>query len=363
MKNLKRILCLALVLFVVSGAMVGCKEEQIEEQPPHVHEYEKGFCECGDIDLEYTTEGVVMELVGDAYYKVTDYTGSEKRVLIGENYNGKAVKEIGDGAFSSQIYMRYVNLPSTIETIGEKAFFACMALKNINIPEKTSKIGKKAFAECTAITQIDYRAKDIESEERLYLFDNVGTQGEGISLTIGNAVERLPDYLFYPEKTEDGKYNRPNIVSVKFEDNSACKEIGETVFYGIRPLKTVDFGQNSVLESIGNSAFGACVSVESIDLPATVKYIGRYAFGSMTKLNTFTLGATDGWTAVIKVGNEEERIEIKNLSEYLKGSSDFNNIKIDDETKLVDIAFTDFSSAQTNALLFKHLGKISWERE
>ncbi|MBE5749424.1 MAG: leucine-rich repeat domain-containing protein [Clostridiales bacterium] len=364
-KTIKKIICLLLVVFSFSFIFQACKPEPEEETPPpHVHEYENGTCECGEIDKQFTTDGVKMELVNEEYYKVTEYTGTNKRVFIGETYQGKPVKEIADGAFKSKLLLRLINIPDAIEVIGEKAFFACTAIEKIKVPETTRKIGNKAFAECTAVTEIEYRAKTIEIGENpyLYLFDNVGTAGKGVSVVIGNSVESIPDYFFYPEKTEDGKYPRANIASLKFEDNSACKEIGDAAFYAIRQIKEIDFGANSVLEVIGDSAFGSCNGVETLTLPATMKYIGRYAFGAMQKLTTLYIGEADGWQLKRGKSDNQEIVKVEDLSAYLKSSSEFNTIAIDQETKLSDLEFSNLSDPEINARLFTALGKFAWER-
>lgn len=89
---------------------------------------------------------------------ILQYKGEEVDVVVPEIIEGKAVVEIGKGAFSrvkgrwdiSELLLNTVKLPETMEVIAEKAFYAT-ELKNVNLPSKLKKIGDNAFAN----TQID----------------------------------------------------------------------------------------------------------------------------------------------------------------------------------------------------------------
>lgn len=79
------------------------------------------------------------------------------------------------------------------------------------------------------------------------------------------------------------------LESVTFEDNSKVKALPKTVFNNNKSLKTIDFGSNSVLETIGESAFWGCSALETFNPPATLKTIGATAFEKCTSLKDVTI--------------------------------------------------------------------------
>ena len=83
----------------------------------------------------------------------------------------------------------------------------------------------------------------------------------------------------------DGNFNgNMKIVSV---DLNNVKTLGNEVFFKCSNLSSVDFG--NVIESIGNSAFASCESLnQEVILPSTVQKIGAQAFrfSAISKLNT-----------------------------------------------------------------------------
>ena len=78
------------------------------------------------------------------------------------------------------------------------------------------------------------------------VFGNAGTGGNGISVTFGDSVERIPDYLFYARNS-----NYPKIAGIKIGNN---------------------------VKSIGSYAFRSVSSVSSVIIPVSVERIGEYAF-------------------------------------------------------------------------------------
>ena len=61
-----------------------------------------------------------------------------------------------------------------------------------------------------------------------YVFSYCGSKGDGITVTIGSNVTRIPAYLFYPY---NGSNYIPKITAVEFEEGSQCRCIGSNAFY------------------------------------------------------------------------------------------------------------------------------------
>lgn len=147
------------------------------------------------------------------------------------NLNSVTIPEgydrLGDNAFKGQKNVETFNLPSSLKLIGESAFEGCYAMKSITLNEGLENIGKHAFVG-TALTKIDFPS----------------------SLRIIN------DAAFAYLRIEDLKFN-------------------------------------AGLYYIGNSAFGldnAIQGLKSIQIPASVKFIGACAFYGREYHDVYFLG-------------------------------------------------------------------------
>jgi hypothetical protein len=69
-----------------------------------------------------------------------------------------------------------------------------------------------------------------------------------------------------------------------------ARVIGEDAFYGCENLTTVSFEKGNGLESIGQRAFKYCVSLSSINIPASVRLMGCEAFNGCHSLDNITIG-------------------------------------------------------------------------
>ena len=65
-----------------------------------------------------------------------------------------SVLVIGNGAFSSCIYLENIMIPAGVTSIGNMAFYSCLALLSINIPNQLTSIGEGAFLYCSSLTSI-----------------------------------------------------------------------------------------------------------------------------------------------------------------------------------------------------------------
>lgn len=140
--------------------------------------------------------------------------------------------QIANDAFYQASHLKSVELGKDVIEIGEKAFFSCNSLQNVKLDENLKTIGKFAF---------------------------VGTDLRSLS---------LPKNL---DKVCDG------------------------AFWNLKQLYVIELNEN--LRYIGNGAFGCdgdlgdkCKTQTTIKIPASVKYIGAYAFSERKYQDVYFLG-------------------------------------------------------------------------
>ena len=71
--------------------------------------------------------------------------------------------------------------------------------------------------------------------------------------------------------------------------------LGYGALAGCSALKTVTFGQDSRLSSIGECAFYNCSELKQITIPKSVTLIKNYAFESCTGLQSVTFEDSNDW--------------------------------------------------------------------
>ena len=197
------------------------------------------------------------------------------------------VTSIERSAFEGCTALTSVVIPDSVTTIGESAFEECTSLTSVTIPENVTSIGEKAFYNCTALSEIKFNAKSCTDFTNSNRFWNAGKNTDGITVTFGDNVEKIPAYCFGGEnvkaivlgsKVESiGDYafdNCRNLTSITFSDS--LTSIGAYAFYYCKNLTTVTIPNG--VTNIGNSAFSGCTKLTSISIPDSVTSIGYSAF-------------------------------------------------------------------------------------
>lgn len=134
---------------------------------------------------------------------------------------------IGERAIASSSTLQEIIIPDTVTKIDTYAFSDNTALTKLVIGEGVINIGTRAFSNNAALTEVIYNAKhcaDLTSSS--YIFNSTGTTN-GMSVIIGDTVERIPAYLFDTYMASQ----KANITSLTIGQN--VKSIGTLAFeYG-----------------------------------------------------------------------------------------------------------------------------------
>ena len=154
------------------------------------------------------------------------WTKTIKGVVVGTN-----VTEIGSFAFydgsrqsgtTGMGLFESIRIPNNVTKIGSLAFNNCTVLDNVNVPDSVVEIESQAFQECFGLETI----------------------------TIGTGIEYIGPRAF-----------------------KECLALREVIFTG----------EN--LKSIGNAAFRECGNLETVNIPDGTTYVGRYAFYDCSSLS------------------------------------------------------------------------------
>ncbi len=214
------------------------------------------------------------------YYKNGSFEGCRSLTVVNL---GKHVTYLHEGMFNGCTALRSITIPSSVNTIGEEAFAGCTSLKLVNIEDGTNPITIETSATANGSANTFYSG----ALETVYLGRNVKYKKSGLSpfmgmenlatLTIGNKVTEISDYLFY---------GCTDIAS--FAIPSSVKRVGDYAFFDCKNSRSLML--SSSVESIGDYAFYNCEKLARITIPKSVVSIGEYAFRNCSAATTISLG-------------------------------------------------------------------------
>ena len=164
-----------------------------------------------------------------------------------------SVTKIGYTAFGYCKSLTTVNIPDSVTKIGDYAFTCCDSLTSVNIPDSVTKIGYAAFGYCKSLTE--FTGKFAEDNGRILVVDGVLT-------------------VFAPAGITE--YNIPDSVTT----------IGDYAFGWCVSLTSVNIPDS--VTKIGDYAFTWCYSLTSVNIPDSVTKIGEGAFEYCDSLKEFT---------------------------------------------------------------------------
>ena len=181
------------------------------------------------------------------------------------------VKTLGAYAFSGCSSLTALNLPTGIKTLGDGAFAYCEGLKNIAIPQNVNSVGMGVFEGCSSLESVTIPSGFTTVPTQMFK-DCTALK----TVSIPNSVTSVGNNAFWG-CTSLQSINLPNSVT----------SIGSAVFYKCSALKSVAIPQG--VTTISGSLFAECTTLESVSLPTGVTSMGNYAFYKCEKLKEITI--------------------------------------------------------------------------
>lgn len=143
-----------------------------------------------------------------------------------------------------------VTIPEGYDRLAEKAFYNNAKITTFNLPSSLKLIGESAFELCGALT----------------------------SITLNDGLENIGKRAFVST----------NLTEISFPHS--LRIINDAAFAGLTNIKDLKF--NAGLYYIGNTAFGLnnAITLNTIQIPASVKFIGACAFYGREYQDVYFLG-------------------------------------------------------------------------
>lgn len=237
-----------------------------------------------NIALPATLETIDREAFCDcsALKTITFETYAETNQEAGTVQGKSSLRSIGTQAFENTGLTSFT-FPETIEVLNTGAlsaelFKGCRKLKTIELSSTVADISK-VFDLCGSITEV--KLPTDESGNQLGYFKADGSviyskDGTEITYILGDVPE-----------TFEIKEGVTTLKSGVFAGKATLKKViipvsvtvvEEKAFYDCLGLETVQFAENSALDTIGASAFRNCISLKSISIPSKVTTLNPYTF-------------------------------------------------------------------------------------
>lgn|GEM_PF-2044323 len=231
------------------------------------------------------------------------YSGTIHQIIVSEG-----ITSVGNWIFGRQKDSEtHYTLPSTLTRIGSNAFYGITANSSVTISANVNDIGGGAFRDgsMAAVTLDENNPWYVMEDGVIYNADRTTLHTyftrEGVTeFTVPQTVTTIGKYAFsyglqtivLPEgltTIEDYGFNNCNaLLSINLP--STLRTIGKSAFYGCHHLPSITF--NDGLQLIDMFAFEECNALETIVLPASITFFGQGVFYKCRGLRNVTINSS-----------------------------------------------------------------------
>lgn len=293
-----------------AGAFAECWALEAIELPANVQEIGASMFN-GCKSLTKVELGNMIKSIGESAFRLTGITD----ITIPES-----VKSIGNYAFANSA-LETVVLPSNLTTMGTYVFQNCVNLADVDFNNNRVilSLGNNDFDGCTSLRTITL--PDSLTHIGVYTFQNSGLETIDLSnlkdmtrfgssatgtfaatttSSVFNGCKNLHTVILPPNLTMIGSNAFRDCVNLTEFDfkgitglasyafaNTGLRAVhldntltvmGGNLFQDCADLEEVTFAQGFTVTSLGSNTFTNCKKLTSIDLPASLTYIGYHTF-------------------------------------------------------------------------------------
>jgi hypothetical protein len=204
------------------------------------------------------------------------------------------LSELSVDAFAYCKSLRSIAIPPLVALLGECCFAYCQSLQSVMFerPSRIATIGASAFWFCFSLDWFSIPASVTEMDGSAF----TGSRIRSVGIEEGSTSFRVVNELLVDFEV------RSLVLAIGSPESivipSTIETLGQFCFCWNDELRTVEFESDSILRSIGHSAFLGCKSLESICIPSSVEVLPEGCFENCWGLRTVTFGADSELRAI-----------------------------------------------------------------
>ena len=184
------------------------------------------------------------------------------------------MEQIGDSAFFGCSLLQQALLPNSLRSIGKRAFVGCDELAVLQLGDALESVGEEAFYDCRLVTELTI-PKTLTTVG-MKAFSNMRGVKKLVYLP---ETEVLPDYMFHYWSA---------LTSIELP--ASVTKVGKYAFYYCSALQTVTAPGG--IDAVGEYGFYNCSKLTGLTLKEGITSIGQYGFNGCSVLTGLSLPST-----------------------------------------------------------------------
>ncbi len=191
--------------------------------------------------------------------------------------------ELGEGVFSSCLFLDRVTLKEGVKTLPQATFATCMSLREIQFPASIEYIGPRILLNCPLLSKIEVA----EGNQNYMTVDNVlftKDRKKLIAYPVGQQKD-IYDIPYGTREIQGGAFYGSSLKSINIP--LSVDTIASQAFYLCKNLTSMTIPKK--VTTITAQTFAGCSNLSKVELPENIHIIDDGAFMSCGKLSDFKL--------------------------------------------------------------------------